>query len=105
MPGTRPAHAPLAVLRVQAEGSGGACCFKGNLGWIPLQQRAAPLDADNKNIVLAAKQAAKARLEAEKEANKAKAEIVAKKKAELAAAEAAKQAEATEEAPAEESAE
>ena len=41
----------------------------------------------------AAKAAAIARLEAEKEANKAKAEIVAKKKAELAAAEAAKQAE------------
>ena len=54
---------------------------------------------------------AKARLEAEKEANKAKAEIVAKKKAELAAAEAAKQAEEAaaaapaEEAPATESAE
>ena len=52
-----------------------------------------------------------ARLEAEKEANKAKAEIVAKKKAELAAAEAAKQAEEAaaaapaEEAPATESAE
>ena len=52
-----------------------------------------------------------ARLEAEKEANKAKAEIVAKKKAELAAAEAAKQAEEAaaaapaEEAPAAESAE
>ena len=49
--------------------------------------------------------------EAEKEANKAKAEIVAKKKAELAAAEAAKQAEEVaaaapaEEAPAAESAE
>ncbi len=41
----------------------------------------------------AAKVIAIARLEAEKEANKAKAEIVAKKKAELAAAEAAKQAE------------
>ena len=59
----------------------------------------------------AAKAAAIARLEAEKEANKAKAEIVAKKKAELAAAEAAKQAEEAaaaapaEEAPATESAE
>ena len=59
----------------------------------------------------AAKAAAIARLEAEKEANKAKAEIVAKKKAELAAAEAAKQAEEAaaaapaEEAPAAESAE
>lgn len=59
----------------------------------------------------AAKAAAIARLEAEKEANKAKAEIVAKKKAELAAAEAAKQAEEVaaaapaEEAPAAESAE
>ena len=51
----------------------------------------------------AAKAAAIARLEAEKEANKAKAEIVAKKKAELAAAEAAKQAEeAAAAAPAEE---
>ena len=59
----------------------------------------------------AARAEAKARLEAEKEANKAKAEIVAKKKAELAAAEAAKQAEEAaaaapaEEAPATESAE
>lgn len=52
VPGTRLAHAPLAVLRVQAEGSGRVFCFKDNLGWIPLQQRAAPLDADNKNIVL-----------------------------------------------------
>ena len=65
----------------------------------------------DKNIE-AARMAAKARLEAEKEVNKAKAEIVAKKKAELAAAEAAKQAEeaaaaapAEEEAPAAESAE
>ena len=42
-------------------------------------------------------------IEAEKEMNKAKAEIVAKKKAELAAAEAAKKAEeAAAEAPAEE---
>ena len=47
---------------------------------------------------------AKARLEAEKEANKAKAEIVANKKAELAAAEAAKNAEVSEEAPATENA-
>ena len=58
----------------------------------------------------AKKAAATARLEAEKEANKAKAEIVAKKKAELAAAEAAKQAEEAaaaqaEEAPAAENAE
>ncbi len=53
----------------------------------------------------AARMAAKARLEAEKEVNKAKAEIVAKKKAELAAAEAAKQAEeAAAAAPAEEEA-
>lgn len=61
----------------------------------------------------AARQAEKARLEAEKEVNKARADELAKKKAELAAAEAAKQAEeaaaaapaAEVEAPAAESAE
>lgn len=64
-------------------------------------------DKDNE----AARNVAKTRLEAEKEVNKAKAEIVAKKKAELEAAAAAKQAEEAaanapaEEAPATESAE
>ncbi|MDH6341969.1 small subunit ribosomal protein S16 [Parabacteroides sp. PM6-13] len=53
----------------------------------------------------AAKADAKARLQAEQEVNKAKAEEVAKKKAELAAAAAEAAAEATEEAPAEEVAE
>ncbi|MDD6209455.1 MAG: 30S ribosomal protein S16 [Bacteroidales bacterium] len=55
---------------------------------------------ENEKLIMAEK----ARLEAEKEANKAKAEIVAKKKAELAAQEAAAQAEAAVEAQAEETA-
>lgn len=53
---------------------------------------------ENEKLIMAEK----ARLEAEKEANKAKAEVVAKKRAELAAQEAAAQAEAAVEAQAEE---
>lgn len=77
--------------------------------WLKNKQASVQAVKDKDSEV--AKAAAIARLEAEKEANKAKAEIVAKKKAELAAAEAAKQAEEAaaaapaEEAPAAESAE
>ena len=70
-----------------------------------LKNKQASVQAIKEKDSEAARAEAKARLEAEKEANKAKAEIVAKKKAELAAAEAAKQAEeAAAAAPAEEAA-
>ena len=69
------------------------------------EKKVASLEAIKNKGAEAVKAAKAARLEAEKEVNKAKAEIVAQKKAEKAAAEAAaKQAEeaaATEEAPAE----
>ena len=72
-----------------------------------LENKQASIEAIKTKEDEAAKVVAKARLDAEKEVNKAKAEVVAKKKAELAAAAAAKAAEeaaanasAEEEAPA-----
>lgn len=68
------------------------------------QKKQSSLDADKSAIASKKDETMKARLDAEKAANKAKAEAVAKKKAELAAAaaeaEAAAAAEAAEEAPA-----
>ena len=60
--------------------------------WLKNKQASIQALKDKNNE--AARAVAKARLDAEKEVNKAKAEILAKKKAEQAAAEAAKKAEA-----------